>query len=691
MVSDTRFDYLAAFDRNIGFVTEAEQLRLKHKKVAIAGMGGVGGAHLLMLTRLGIGGFHLADFDHYELTNFNRQVGATMRTLTQSKVEVMTRMSLDINPDLHLKLFHEGLIKDNIDIFLEGVDLYVDGLDFFCQNVRALVFRRCAELRIPAITAAPMGMGTSYLTFMPGKMSFEEYFGIRGTEGHDDESDNEQRARFAAGLMPRVLHGKYLIDPSRIDLRQKKTSSSTVGIHLASAAVGAEATKILLGRGKVYPAPWCHQFDPYLGRWRRTYVALGHRNPIQRVRASILRRAAPTPSLDQSSVSPMSSSPKISAVSSTLERILELARWTPSGDNNQPWRFEPTGEHSVRVHLHDQRSDDVYDFDGRPSILSCGMLLETMRLAATREARRLEFRAVSTSDDQHRIDVTFPEGPVHPDPLADFILARSVDRRPYRLATFTEKQQRELEAALDSELEIRWLKTPRERMRFAMINARATAIRLRLPEAASVHSKILELDRTSCEYGIPVSALGLSPVMRGLIRAIHKQPEMATSLTRIVGAGLPALEFDLIPGLFCSSHFLITTRSPLGQDEFSGIAPILEAGMSLQRFWLRATSLGLALHPSMAPLCFAYYAEHGRTFESAPECNARAASVLRELRELTSRASPRISDHFVFAGRLGLAPEVVPQGRSLRRPLTELLLTPLDDKEPIEEPISYFA
>jgi hypothetical protein len=59
------FAYAPAFDRNIGWVTEWEQQALRAKRVAIAGMGGVGGIHLLSLARLGIGRFSIADLDAF--------------------------------------------------------------------------------------------------------------------------------------------------------------------------------------------------------------------------------------------------------------------------------------------------------------------------------------------------------------------------------------------------------------------------------------------------------------------------------------------------------------------------------------------------------------------------------------------------------------------------------------------------
>src|SRR5512134_4146138 len=83
------FNYDEAFSRNIGWVTEAEQAALRSKRVAIAGLGGVGGVHLLTLARLGIGAFTLAEFDSFDLANFNRQAGAMVSTAGRPKLDVL--------------------------------------------------------------------------------------------------------------------------------------------------------------------------------------------------------------------------------------------------------------------------------------------------------------------------------------------------------------------------------------------------------------------------------------------------------------------------------------------------------------------------------------------------------------------------------------------------------------------------
>src|SRR5437016_2111135 len=94
------WSYQEAFARHRGLLSAAEQERLRHSRVAIAGLGGVGGVHLTTLARLGIGSFHIADPDRFEPVNFNRQHGATIDTLGRRKATVMQRQARAINPDL---------------------------------------------------------------------------------------------------------------------------------------------------------------------------------------------------------------------------------------------------------------------------------------------------------------------------------------------------------------------------------------------------------------------------------------------------------------------------------------------------------------------------------------------------------------------------------------------------------------
>jgi len=278
------FQYEQAFSRNIGWVTPAEQQQLRGKRIAIAGGGGVGGVHLLTLARLGVTHFHIADFDTFDIPNFNRQVGAMMSTVGQPKADVLARMARDINPDIDIRIFPEGVHADNLDAFLAGVDLYVDALDFFAFDARQQTFAACARLGIPATTAAPLGMGAALLNFMPGKMTFEEYF------GWGNLPEQEKAIRFVVGLAPAGLHRNYLMVPGAVNFAERRGPSTFMACQLCAGIIATESLKILLGRGDVLAAPWGMQFDAYRNKLKRTWRPGGNRHPIQRLAIAIGRR-----------------------------------------------------------------------------------------------------------------------------------------------------------------------------------------------------------------------------------------------------------------------------------------------------------------------------------------------------------------------------------------------------------------
>ena len=247
-------------------------------------MGGVGGGHLLTLARLGIGTFNIADFDTFEIANFNRQAGATMSSIGESKVQVLANMARDINPELNIRQFSEGIAASNLNDFLKDIDVYVDGLDFFAIDARRAVFDACFRLGIPAVTAAPLGMGAAVLVFLPGEMSFEQYFCL---EGCDEE---EMLIRFLLGLSPAMLQRGYLADSSRVDFAERRSPSTIAACQICAGCAATDVLKILLGRGGTVSAPRGYQFDAYRNRFVRTWRPGGNRNILQRIGLWIARR-----------------------------------------------------------------------------------------------------------------------------------------------------------------------------------------------------------------------------------------------------------------------------------------------------------------------------------------------------------------------------------------------------------------
>ncbi|OFC70604.1 ThiF family adenylyltransferase [Alteromonas confluentis] len=279
------FNYDVAFSRNIGWVTHEEQASLRNKRVAIAGCGGVGGLHSITLARLGVGNLNISDFDQFDIHNINRQSGAFVSTKDQDKISVMTTMLKDINPELRINEYPQGIDESNVDDFLDGVDLYIDSLDFFALAARKLVFRRCYEKNIPVVTAAPLGMGAALLCFMPGQMTYEEYFRFE-----DKKTEEGQLIQFLIGLSPAMLQRDYLVDATAVDFHARKGPSTAMAVSLCAGIAETTALKILLGRGKVLSAPHGLHFDAYKNKLSRTWCPFGNRGIIQRLKFKIAER-----------------------------------------------------------------------------------------------------------------------------------------------------------------------------------------------------------------------------------------------------------------------------------------------------------------------------------------------------------------------------------------------------------------
>jgi molybdopterin/thiamine biosynthesis adenylyltransferase len=276
--------YAEAFSRHRGLLRMDEQEQLRKSRVAIVGMGGVGGIHLVTLARLGVGAFHIADPERFEVANFNRQYGATTHGLGRKKAEVMAEEARAINPDVDLRVQTEAIGPANIDAFLEGVDVVLDGIDFFALETRRLVFREARQRGVWVVTAGPIGFSAAWLVFSPAGMGFEEYFDFRSDGDRLDDV-----IAFLVGLAPRATQRGYL-DLAQVEPRSGKGPSTALACHLCSGVAATEVLKILLRRGPVRPAPWYFQFDAYRHLLRQGWLWRGNRHPWQRLKRRLLRR-----------------------------------------------------------------------------------------------------------------------------------------------------------------------------------------------------------------------------------------------------------------------------------------------------------------------------------------------------------------------------------------------------------------
>lgn len=146
---------LNQFSRTELVIGKAGVEKLNNAKVAIFGLGGVGSFVLEGLVRAGIGNFVLIDDDKICLTNLNRQILATRKTVGQPKVEVAKQRILDINPNANVEIHQEFFMPETEGILDNSIDYIVDCIDTVTAKIELVV--RAEKLNIPIISC--MGTG----------------------------------------------------------------------------------------------------------------------------------------------------------------------------------------------------------------------------------------------------------------------------------------------------------------------------------------------------------------------------------------------------------------------------------------------------------------------------------------------------------------------------------------------------
>ena len=352
-----------------------------------------------------------------------------------------------------------------------------------------------------------------------------------------------------------------------------------------------------------------------------------------------------------------------------ISAVLELARWAPSGDNTQPWRFEILGPHHAALHGHDTRGHCVYDLDGWASQVSLGTLMETIAISASAHGLTVQaLRRTASPDTRPVWDLHFSPAPgLVASPLLDAVPLRSVQRRPYATTAVSADQRQALQDSLGAGFELRWIDGWAGRARMARLLFRSARLRLTTPEAYRVHSEVIDWGRRFSEDKVPDQALGVPGPMLGMMKyAMHSWERVQFFNRWLAGTWSPRLQMDLWPAMACGAHFVLLARqAPAGMEDH------VQGGRAVQRFWLTATALGLSLQPELTPLIFARYAAQKRRF-SVVEGSFDAAQ--RVATDLARIAGNGIDTRGVFMGRIGVGPPVL--SRSLRRPLHSLLMTP---------------
>ena len=147
---------LTQFSRTELLLGKEAMDRLANSRVAVFGIGGVGGYVCEALVRTGVGAFDLIDDDKVCLTNLNRQIIATRKTVGQYKVDVMKERMLEINPKVDVRVHKCFFLPENAEEFpFEEYDYIVDAVDTVTAKISLVM--KAQGMNIPIISS--MGAG----------------------------------------------------------------------------------------------------------------------------------------------------------------------------------------------------------------------------------------------------------------------------------------------------------------------------------------------------------------------------------------------------------------------------------------------------------------------------------------------------------------------------------------------------
>ncbi len=168
------FDYAVMTHRNAGFVTEAEQARLRATPVFVCGVGGMGGAAVQSLARAGMERLAIADMDVFEVSNLNRQVFADLHTVGKGKVEATVERLAAINPGLRPVTFGPEW-TGRLDEILAEYKVVVNGMDDLAAGIH--LYRKAREHGATVIDAYTSPLPSVTLV-RPGDPRPEERLGF---------------------------------------------------------------------------------------------------------------------------------------------------------------------------------------------------------------------------------------------------------------------------------------------------------------------------------------------------------------------------------------------------------------------------------------------------------------------------------------------------------------------------------
>lgn len=657
-------------NRNLYKITLEERARLASCKVGVIGLSVGQSVAIALAMERTFGEIRIADFDTLELSNLNR-IRTGLHNLGVRKTVILAREIAEIDPFLSVKRFDEGATKDNLDRFLhEGgtLNLLVDECDSL--GIKVLCRKRAREYGIPVV------MDTSDR-------------GMIDIERFDRERSRPILHGFVQSVEDKDL--SHLTSEEKVDIVLKIVGVDTVSMRGKASMLEVEqsistwpqlATSVLLG-GAVTAAVIRRillKDEVPSGRFfvDVDQIIPGAGDPLPDHGFEKLVPAAFSWEKMADIARPLEAATGKGALSlseAQISTLIDAARHAPSSGNDQPWKWLYKNHRLFLFHEY-SRSFSFGDYHNIASYISLGTAIENLSLQAlTLDLEpAIELFPLGASNDNRLIAVLdfFPLDHTNPSfnpavakDLVKYIAARCTNRNnDGRVPIHGPALQAITEIVRTMPgAEIHWIRDEQKISQMGRVISDCDRIRLLHPHGHHDFIK-REMRWTNEEAeekkdGIDVATLGISAAQMSALQLI-KDPKVIHFLNEIHGGSL----FETVSekSIECASVLGLITMPRYDPEDF------VRGGRVIERVWLYATKLGLALHPLIAPLYFFPRVLYG----GGEGLSTQDADKIGELRKRFLEIVPLhegMAEVFLF--KLAVAPE--PEVKALRLPLDEIL------------------
>ncbi|MFC6014165.1 Rv1355c family protein [Nocardia lasii] len=620
-------------DRNRNKLTRDEQRRLARLTVGVVGQSvGHSVAHTLAMEG-SCGLLRLADFDSIELSNLNRVPGGLF-DVGVNKCVVTARRIAELDPFLPVEIWPAGVMADTVDEFLDGIAVVIEECDSL--DIKFAVRDAARRRQIPLLMeTSDRGLfDVERYDLEPDRAPFH---GLLGATTGAQLAGLDTRAK-----APHVLR---ILDPGRLSSRMAASLAEIDETITTWPQLGSE---VQLGAAIVAAAV------------RRIGLGVKLSSGRTRVDLAAALDSLAEPDFVDEGIDTAGDEHVEPPPSNRVEAIIACAQRAPSGGNAQPWRMR--GDNDMIEIALDPTATTAMDIRLRGSAVAVGAALHNAAAAAAAHGRRTA-RTLTVDDPAAPLiaRLRLSHG-ADPDLAADFPLAlsRHTNRRLGMAMPLPDTVIPALTDAAGAErASVHAITGTEELAEAALLLGASDRVRYLTPQLHEQFYAELRWPGEDLRTGIDVRTLEPAPDELAKLRVGRRADVMDRLREWSAGSALGEFTVDRVRA--SSALVAITVTAADGEPDLAAYA---RGGAALERVWLRAQLLGLAVQP-VSPV-FLYADRHDDLRSVSPEFTDTLASIQRRFLDLMG-----IADDENVALVLRLSYAAAASARSRRLPMRQ--------------------